>query len=94
LALSLDFKYRVPLPSDPFIGIAPRTVGVFITTKFQVEGRHETTSEIWTAPSGIGQGEEEAGWRDRMYCLAVATQTALTVPGAVNAAKGKAKPRL
>lgn len=89
LALTVDFKYRVPSTSEIPAGIAPRTVGLFVTNRFLIEGRHAHVVEIWTAPSGIGEGVEDEGWRERMFCLASAAQTALSVPGAVNVAKGK-----
>jgi hypothetical protein len=91
LALSADFKYRVPSPTNPAPGIAPRTVGVFVAVKFIIEGRYELTSEIWTAPSEIGKGIEESGWQDRMFCMASVTQSALTVPASVNFKKATRK---
>lgn len=45
-------------------------------------------TEVWTAPSNIGEGEEVQGWRDKQVCLAVSTQMALTVSMEVNARKG------
>jgi hypothetical protein len=89
LALSLDFKYRVP--ANPTPGIAPRTFGVFLTSRFLIEGRHDTTCEVWTSPCEIGNGIEEDGWQDRMFCMVSATQSALTVPPAVNFKHAKGK---
>ncbi|KIM23766.1 hypothetical protein M408DRAFT_332141 [Serendipita vermifera MAFF 305830] len=81
LGLTLDFKHRSPSQAP---GIAPRTFGVFLTSKFLIEGRHDLTCEVWTAPCEIGEGTEQVGWQDRMFCIASATQSALTVPPAAN----------
>jgi len=72
-------------------GTGKRTVGIFVTVKFTIEGRYELTSEIWTAPSEIGKGIEEDGWQDRMFCMASVTQSALTVPASVNFKKATSK---
>lgn len=70
-------------------GIQTKTVGVYIRGYFLIEGRFDMTVEVWTAPSMIGKGVEEYGWRDRMYCMTSMTQSAMTISAAVNKAKGK-----
>ncbi|PVG01688.1 hypothetical protein CPB86DRAFT_834002 [Serendipita vermifera] len=90
LTLSLDFKHQIP-PPNSVPGIASHTVGVFMTTRSLIEGRKEVAVEVWTAPSGIGKGEVVEGWQDRMFCLAVATQSLMTVPAALNYAKRSQK---
>ncbi|KIM23765.1 hypothetical protein M408DRAFT_11350 [Serendipita vermifera MAFF 305830] len=72
LGLTMDFKHRTPSQAP---GIAPRTFGVFLTSKFLIEGRHDLTCEVWTAPCEIGEGTEQVGWQDRMFCIASSTQT-------------------
>lgn len=84
LGLSIDFKYHVPAPGEIIPGIAKRTVGIFFTSKFLIEGRHDVTAEIWTAPSAIGQGVEEPGWQDRMFCMALVNQSATSAPAEMN----------
>lgn len=90
MAISIDFKHRIP--SVGTLGIHPRTAGLFMTTGFMLEGRHDLTVEVWTAPCSIGAAGLEPidpNWRDKQVCLAVGTQLALTVPGSVNEAKGE-----
>lgn len=89
LAMSVDFKHRPSMPNNETPGIASRTVGIFVTMRYLIEGRYEATSEIWTAPCAIGEGMEEEGWQDKMYCLASVTQSAMTVPAMVNFNKSK-----
>ncbi|KAG8813806.1 hypothetical protein FRC17_001412 [Serendipita sp. 399] len=88
LAMSIDFKYRIPSPSElaQLPGIAPRTVGVFYSSKYLIEGRHDCIAEIWTAPCGIGQSGVaiDENWRDRMFCMAVGTQSAMSVSASMN----------
>ncbi|KAG8801030.1 hypothetical protein FRC18_007892 [Serendipita sp. 400] len=101
LAMSIDFKHHIPTPSElaNLPGIAPRTIGVLYTSKYLIDGRHDSTAEIWTAPSPIGRGGDtlDENWRDRMFCIAVATQTASSVPGSMNLKhekKGQISPKL
>lgn len=79
--MSVEFKH--PLPSTS----SQKTVGVFVEGRFMKGGRHDISVEIWSAPSEIGTGTVEPGWRESQVCLAVSQQTALTIPI-------KEKPRL
>ncbi|KAG1843020.1 hypothetical protein DFJ58DRAFT_805344 [Suillus subalutaceus] len=54
---------------------ASRTVGLY-------------SESLWTAPSAMGQGKLEAGWRDKQYCIAVVDQMALTLPMDLNHRQG------
>ncbi|TFK70943.1 hypothetical protein BDN72DRAFT_887824 [Pluteus cervinus] len=84
MTLSLEFKF--PIPPASSVHHSARTVGLYSSSKFMQDpqGRHEAYVEVWTAPTNIGEGKIEAGWRDRQVCLAVATQMALTIPFEVN----------
>lgn len=84
LAFSVDFKYHVPTASEDVPGISKRTIGIFFTSKFLIDGRHDVTAEIWTAPSEIGRGHEEPGWQDKMFCMGLVNQTVTCVPAAMN----------
>ncbi|KAF9515539.1 hypothetical protein BS47DRAFT_1341917 [Hydnum rufescens UP504] len=87
--LTLAIEFKVKLSSLPAC-TAPRTFGVFSTGRFIHQGRHDAQAEIWTAPCAIGEkrkrelgsGTEE--WRDKMLCVAIARQMALTSTVGVN----------
>ncbi|KAJ7796338.1 thioesterase-like superfamily-domain-containing protein [Mycena olivaceomarginata] len=74
MTLSIEFKAPIPPPSARH---AART------------GRHDAYVEIWTAPSELGEGKERGGWREEQFCLATATQMALSLPMEVNAGRAK-----
>jgi len=90
--LTMALEFKVKLSSLP-PGTASRTFGVFSTGRFIHQGRHDSQTEIWTAPCGIGEKVEpdsdDEGWRDKMFCVAIASQMALTIPLEVNIRKGK-----
>ncbi|KAF7364838.1 hypothetical protein MVEN_00354100 [Mycena venus] len=88
MTLSIEFKAPIPPPSERH---SARTVGLYSTGTFwgEPQGRHDAYVEIWTAPSNLGVGKEKDGWRDDQFCLATATQMALAMPMAVNAARAK-----
>lgn len=90
MVLSVEFKNKIPPPSVKY---AARTVGIYSLGRFITppQGRHDAYVEVWTAPSGIREGEEVDGWRDDQFCLAIATQMALTLPMEVNEKKGNPK---
>ncbi|PPQ92848.1 hypothetical protein CVT25_004336 [Psilocybe cyanescens] len=90
MVLSVEFKNKIPPPSVKY---AARTVGIYSLGRFITppQGRHDAYVEVWTAPSGIREGEEVDGWRDDQFCLAIATQMALTLPMEVNEKKGNSK---
>jgi len=88
LTLSLEFKVKLScLPHY----ISPHTFGIFSTGRFIHQGRHDLRSEVWTAPSTIGEkgvlSPDDEEWRDKMFCVAVSNQVALTVPIDVNRRK-------
>ncbi|KAG6849282.1 hypothetical protein H0H93_009802 [Arthromyces matolae] len=86
IVLAVEFKAPIPSPSSVH---AKRTVGLYSTGKFLVDGRHDGYVEVWTAPCDIGQGEEVEGWREKQVCIAVATQMASIIPMEVNMKRGK-----
>lgn len=87
--MTVEFKARIPSSQE----YAPRTVGLYCESRFLSDpnGRHNAHVEVWTAPSAIGQGNAEAGWRDKQYCIAVVDQMALTLPMEVNHRLGSSK---
>ncbi|KZT27455.1 hypothetical protein NEOLEDRAFT_1176863 [Neolentinus lepideus HHB14362 ss-1] len=89
LTLTIEFKFPIPT-SDEY---AKRTVGIHARGRYinNPQGRHETTVEVWSAPSNIGEGQGQPAdvWRDKQVCLAVSSQMALVVPMAVNRRKGE-----
>lgn len=93
MIMTLEFKAPIPRPLPGVY--ADRTVGLYATAVFlgDPQGRHDHTCEIWTAPTNIGEGEVQAGWREKQTCLAVMRQMALTIPMTVqeNANKSKSK---
>jgi hypothetical protein len=57
------------------------------------EGRHDVTVELWTAPPGtLGDSKSitDANWREKMACIAVSTQMALTMTPDANEKRGAA----
>ena len=84
--LALEFKSPIPQLSEYH---SDRTVGIYTTSKFFNDGRHDSWTEIWTAPSNFGEGEDKGDWRDKQVCLAVATQLGYTLPFEVNLRKAK-----
>jgi len=88
MTLAIEFKHKIP-PSS-FLH-ADRTVGLYSCGHFMTQGRHDAYSEVWTAPSNIGEGSVVDNWRDNQVCLATATQMALTLPMQVNKRLGNVK---
>lgn len=80
LTMSVHFHAAFPPPA-PYLA-DHHTVGIYCPGGSQiVAGRHEQRAEVWTAPSAVGEGQEQDGWRERSLCLLSATQTALTATG-------------
>ncbi|KAH7925599.1 hypothetical protein BV22DRAFT_1195078 [Leucogyrophana mollusca] len=86
MTITVEFKARIPSSLD----YSDRTVGLYCESRFlgDPQGRHNAHVEVWTAPSGIGEGEPMDGWRDKQYCIAVADQMALTLSMDVNRREG------
>ncbi|KAG0703774.1 thioesterase-like superfamily-domain-containing protein [Suillus ampliporus] len=86
VTMTVEFKARIPSSQD----YASRTVGLYCESRFLTDphGRHNAHVEVWTAPSAIGQGKLEAGWRDKQYCIAVVEQMALTLSIDLNHRQG------
>lgn len=87
LTMSIEFKARIPSSAE----FSDRTVGVYSESKFLHDPytRHNGRVEVWTAPSCIGQGNIEEGWRDSQYCIAIADQMALMLPMDLNLKEGR-----
>ncbi|KAJ7643777.1 thioesterase-like superfamily-domain-containing protein [Roridomyces roridus] len=88
MTLILEFKARIPPASERH---SASTIGLYATGTFMGEpqGRHDSYLEVWTAPSELGHGVETKGWREQQFCLATATQMALSLPMTVNASRAK-----
>ena len=78
VVLTIEFKSKVPKSPE----FASRTVGLYATSRFLFDGRHDETVEVWTAPSSIGEKgcEVDPDWKEKQICLALSTQMALTIP--------------
>ncbi|KAJ7617509.1 thioesterase-like superfamily-domain-containing protein [Mycena polygramma] len=89
--MTLSIQFQAPIPAPGSAVHAARTVGLYSHGTFwgEPQGRHDAYVEVWTAPSDLGQGAEAEGWRDAQFCLATATQMALTLPMEVNAGRAK-----
>lgn len=85
LTFSLDFKASFPLLPTPLLSghktqHARRTVGLFSRSSFIHDGRHDQIVEVWSAPSGIGEGEVGSEkWREGCQILAISTQVSLRI---------------
>ncbi|KAH6887361.1 hypothetical protein BKA70DRAFT_1573416 [Coprinopsis sp. MPI-PUGE-AT-0042] len=86
--LSIDFKLPI---SELGLQHSKRAIGLYSAGKFvnHPQSRHKAYVEVWTAPSEIGKGRVEEGWRDQQRCLAIATQMAISVPVQVNLRNAK-----
>ncbi|KAJ7439226.1 thioesterase-like superfamily-domain-containing protein [Mycena latifolia] len=87
--MTLVLEFKAPIPPPASAAHAARTVGLYSTGTFwgAPQGRHEAYLEVWTAPANLKEGAETPGWRDAQYCLATATQMALSLPMSVNASR-------
>lgn len=80
LTISLLFHAALPVTA-PYLS-DQYTLGVYSPGGSPIhQGRHEQRIEVWTAPSGVGQGAEQEGWRERSMLLCTSTQAALTAAG-------------
>ncbi|KAG6860359.1 hypothetical protein C0995_012253 [Termitomyces sp. Mi166 len=91
MVLALEFKAPIPRFS---VDHATRTVGIYYSTKFINDGRHDCNVEVWSAPQDIGEGKEVPGWREKQVCIATATQMAYIVPMEVNLERAKKENKL
>lgn len=91
--LALNIQFFVPIPKPGSSHHATRTVGVYGRSNFLAApyDRHDGYAEVWTAPTNIGEGEVEEGWRENQVCLASATQMAVVIPMALNLKQSKTK---
>ncbi|KIO33261.1 hypothetical protein M407DRAFT_17820 [Tulasnella calospora MUT 4182] len=73
LSITIGFKCRFPLSSD----YASHTLGVFGWKRHLTDGLWSDSTEIWSAPSELGDpAEMDSKWRENMVCVAVASQFA------------------
>ncbi|OBZ66963.1 hypothetical protein A0H81_13325 [Grifola frondosa] len=87
---TLTIEFKSPIPPASSKDHSPRTVALFSTGSFanDPQARHDTRVEVWTAPSDIGEGEEQADWKETQRCLAVVNTVMVVVPVAVNVGQG------
>ncbi|KAG9049869.1 hypothetical protein FS837_008791 [Tulasnella sp. UAMH 9824] len=78
ISIVIDFKCSLPLPSR----YAPHTLGVFTRIQHIKDGLWNNSSEIWSAPSALADANPEVdeAWREKMVCVAVASQVASIEP--------------
>lgn len=72
------------------------TTGLYTHAKSMVDpdSRQLLVTEWWTAPSNLGEGKVEEGWRERQVCLASSEQAAIVIPPDAERKKIKTQPRL
>lgn len=89
MVLSIEFKHKIPRGAS----FSRNMAALYSQGRFLTEGRHDVLVEIWTAPPGTpGQppsSPPEDGWREKMVCIAVATQMSLTMSAEANQRRGK-----
>ncbi|EST06021.1 hypothetical protein PSEUBRA_003875 [Kalmanozyma brasiliensis GHG001] len=89
--LHLTIEFKRPLPRTHVIS---RTA-TLSTGKFMINGQHESDSELWSHPDDQhlfeAEGSRGKNGERRSYILAIARQTALVLPFAVNQGKTKSK---
>ncbi|KAG8940910.1 hypothetical protein FRC04_004893 [Tulasnella sp. 424] len=78
VSIVIEFKCRLPLPSQ----YAPHTLGVFTLKHHLDNGLWNDSSEVWSAPSALADANAKVDerWREKMVCVAVATQVASLAP--------------
>ncbi|KAG8945091.1 hypothetical protein FRC00_010277, partial [Tulasnella sp. 408] len=78
ISIVIDFKCSLPLPSR----YAPHTLGVCTWKQHIKDGLWNSSSEIWSAPSALADrtAEVDEPWREKMVCVAVASQVASIEP--------------
>ncbi|SNX82795.1 uncharacterized protein MEPE_01501 [Melanopsichium pennsylvanicum] len=98
LHLTIEFKRALPA-GDAIV----RRTATLSRGRFMINGQHESDSELWSHPkdqhlfeqhrnNGAAEGKKRGKEGERRsYILAIARQTALVLPFAVNQAKTKAK---
>lgn len=81
LSITIEFKCRLPLSSD----YASHTLGVFGRKRHLQDGIWSDSTEIWSAPSNLGdQAKVDEKWREKMVCVAVASQVAYMASPDIN----------
>ena len=92
LHLTIEFKRRLPTQA-PITRTATYSRG-----RFMINGQHESDSELWSHPDDQhlfepfnAANQRGKNGERRSYILAIARQTALVLPFAINQAKTKAK---
>lgn len=84
--MSIEFKRKLPLDSQ----FSSTTLGVSSFKRHIQNGRWNDSLELWTAPCAIGENvEKDDKWREKMVCVAVASQVALMVSPEKNARHAK-----
>lgn len=94
--LHLTIEFKRPLPAHSLI----LRTATYSTGRFMINGQHESNAELWSHPDDQHLFEHESNARNtkggkageqRSYIIAIARQTALVLPFAINQAKTTAK---
>ncbi|SPO22264.1 uncharacterized protein UTRI_00942 [Ustilago trichophora] len=95
--LHLTIEFKRPLPSNAII----QRTATYSKGRFMINGQHESDSELWSHPDDQHLFEQDflddkkgKNGERRSYILAIARQTALVLPFAVNQGKTKSKAKL
>ncbi|KAG8910592.1 hypothetical protein FRC00_007934 [Tulasnella sp. 408] len=82
LTITIEFKCRLPLPP----GHASHTLAIFSRKRHLKDGIWNDSTEIWSAPAELGDEpvETDEKWREKMVCVAVASQVAFMAPPDLN----------
>ncbi|GAK64879.1 uncharacterized protein PAN0_007c3095 [Moesziomyces antarcticus] len=84
--LHLTVEFKRALPKQPVTRTATLSKG-----RFMINGQHESDTELWSHPDDQHLFNSKQATERRSWILAVARQTALVLPFAVNQNKTKAK---
>ncbi|KZW03621.1 hypothetical protein EXIGLDRAFT_828473 [Exidia glandulosa HHB12029] len=88
MVLQIEFKHKIPKGPSYSRNMA----AIYSQSRFIAEGRHDVSVEVWTAPPGApGEPADvvEDSWREKMVCVAVATQMSLSMTAEANLRRGR-----
>lgn len=97
IVLNLEFKVKFPLTQVGDDDAVPLTLGQYSRKTHCKNGRYTDSTELWTAPCGIGDKAHvvDENWREKMVCVAVGGQMGLIVPATLNTRhRATVKPKL
>ncbi|KAH9841034.1 thioesterase-like superfamily-domain-containing protein [Rhodofomes roseus] len=80
LVLNVEFKCKFPYENPPKV-YAPRSVGLYSTSRFMHGGLFDDRVEVWTAPAAIAEEDNmDRNWREEQVCLVAANQISVAHP--------------